>query len=68
MMNRSANTTREPLMLRTVCLAAGLVLAPMLAHSAPAGWLVRPLRPRSAAVTAALATRRHTGRAAGTRH
>ena len=40
--------------LRSLCVAAGLVLAPLVAHPVSAGVLSRPQRPRLSPVTAAL--------------
>jgi len=65
-MTRPATTT-EPQLLRALCLASGLVLAPLLAHST-VSWLARPTPPRSDRVTAASRVLPVTGQATGTTH
>jgi len=60
-------TAPEAQLLRTLCLASGLVLAPILAQST-VSWLARPIHPRSDRVTAASRVVPATGQATGTTH
>jgi len=65
-MTRHATIT-EPQLLRALCLASGLVLAPILAHST-VSWLTRPTHPRSDRVTAASRVLPAAGQTTGTTH
>ncbi len=55
MIQHATKTDASPT-LRTLCMAAGLVLAPLLAINAQTLRLANPMRPKTSPVTAALKT------------